>query len=147
MNIRKAQKEDVNDLTILYKMVFSVHNIFTKSDEVIIRYLVSKLDKMLVAEEESKVVAALVIFEKNYGDWKVTNFKHVGVLPEYQGEGIGSTLLREAENSVKFGKIEIRVADTENLIEFYEKNGYEKEAELKSHYRKGETCFVMGKIL
>jgi ribosomal protein S18 acetylase RimI-like enzyme len=147
MVIRKATKEDFKQLSVMYKEVFKVHNIFTKSIEEIEKYLEQFLGNLLVAEEDSKIVGGLAIVEKQYGDWKLFNFKHVGVLPEYQGKDIGSSLLKEAEKIAGTGKIEIRVSEVEGAIGFYEKNSYEKEAELKSHYRKGETCFIMGKVL
>ena len=148
--IRKAKKEDLKQLSAVYDKAFPVHNIFTQSEEIVINYLEPLLDSIMVVEVDNKIVGGLVIFEKNYGDWKLTNFKHIAISPEYQGEGIGSELLKEAEKIVKTGKIELRVTEAvseQGTIKFYEKNGYEKEAELKSHYQKGEICFVMGKVL
>ena len=44
------------------------------------------------------------------------------------------------------GPIEVHAAEGElNISKFYENLGYKLEGKLKSHYRKGETCFVLGK--
>ena len=148
--IRKANKEDLKQLSEVYSRAFPVHNIFTQSEEYIITYLEQFLDNIIIVEDNNKIVGGLVIFEKKYGNWKVTNFKHIAIDVDYQGKGVGSELLKEAEKIIGFGKIELRVTEAvskEGTYEFYEKNGYEKEASLKSHYRKDETCFIMGKLL
>lgn len=149
MTIRKGKKEDWDELVKVYKDAFTVHGIFTKDDEFIKKYL-GKFDNFLVAEEDGKLVGVLVIVENKYDNWSVFNFKHIAVAKDYQGKGIGSQLLKKAEELAGTGKVEIRVAENmseEGAVEFYEKNRYEKEGALKSHYRKGETCFVMGKVL
>ena len=148
--IRKAKEQDLKQLSRMYKSVFKVHNIFTKSEKEIEEYLKPLISDTIVAEEDGKIVGGLVIFRKQYGDWNLFNFKHVGVANEYQGKGIGSQLLKEAEKICKKGKVELRVAEGVSeigTIAFYEKNGYKKEGELESHYRKGAKCFVMGKVL
>ena len=144
--IRKPKnEEDLKQLCVIYKKVFPVHNIFTEDEEFVINYLKPFMHNILVAEEDGRIAGGLVIFEKQYGDWKVSNFKHIGVSKEFQGKDIGSELLKTAEKLVGTGKIEIRTV--EEPLGFYEKNGYEKEGELKSHYRKEESCFIMGKVL
>ena len=148
--IRKAKEGDLKGLIKVYKEVFKVHHVFEKSEEEIEQYLKQFLGNILIAEEDGKVVAGLVIVKKGYTNWSLFNFKHVAVAEDYQRKGVGSELLKEAEKIAGKGKIEIRVAkdaEAEWAVPFYEKNGYEKEGELKSHYRKGETCFVMGKVL
>lgn len=146
--IRKANEHDLKGLIKVYKDVFKVHNVFEKSEEEIEAYL-NKFSNILVAEEDGNIVGGLVITAKKYDkDWKLTNFKHIAVSPAYQNKDIGSELLKEAEKIAGKGKIEIRVGEREaGAVNFYEKNGYQKEGILKSHYRKGESCFVMGKVL
>ncbi len=148
--IRKANEGDLMPLIKTYKEVFKVHNVFDKSEDEILEYLKQFLGNILVAEEDGNVVAGLVIVKKEYPKWSLFDFKHVAVAKDYQRKGVGSELLKEAEKIAGKGKIEIRVAkdaEAEWAVPFYEKNGYTKEGELKSHYRKGETCFVMGKVL
>jgi len=147
--IRLAKEEDLKELIKVYKEVFKVHNVFEKPEEEIEEYLKKFLGNLLVAEEDGKVVGGIVIVEKKQNSgWSLFNFKHIAVAPSHQDKDIGTNLLKEAEKIAGKGKIEINVGERESgTLRFYEKNGYEKEAEIKSHYRKGEKCFVMGKIL
>ena len=79
---------------------------------------------------------------------KLISFKHLAVAKACQGKNIGTALLNEAEKIAGKGKVEIHVGGLESgALIFYKKNGYKKEGELKSHYREGESCFVMGKVL
>jgi len=146
--IRKANEGDLMPLIKVYKEVFKVHNVFEKSEDEILEYLKQFFGNILVAEEDGKVVAGLVMVKKKYAKWSLFDFKHIAVAKDYQNKDIGTALLKEAENIAGKGKVEIRVGEREaTAAEFYEKNGYKKEGELKSHYRQGETCFVMGKVL
>ncbi len=151
MNIRKANEKDLNSLIKMYKEVFPVHNVFELPENKIYKYLKAFLGNLIVAEEDGKIVGGLVITSKKYPGWSLFNFKHIAVVKDYQSKGVGSALLKEAEKIAGKGKIEIRVAEGVSeapwAVDFYEKNGYEKEGELKHHYRKGETCFIMGKVL
>lgn len=146
--IRKANDADLKGLIKVYKEVFEIHNVFDRPEDEIEQYL-KKFKTILVAEEDGNIVGGLVITSKKYGKgWKLTNFKHMAVAKAYQNKDIGTSLLKEAEKIAGNGKIEIRVGEREaTSAEFYEKKGYQKEGILKSHYRKGETCFVMGKVL
>ena len=147
--IRQAKEEDLNDLAKVYNEVFKVHNVFEKSEQEIEEYLKKFLGNLLVAEEDGVVVGGLVIVEKKQNpEWSLFSFKHIAVAPAYQDKDIGTALLKEAEKIAGKGKIEINVGEREaGAARFYEKNGYQKEGILKSHYRKGESCFVMGKVM
>mgnify|MGYP001579545610 FL=1 len=74
--------------------------------------------------------------------WK---FRHFA----FETETIALELLSEVENIVrnssKTSKIELTIAETELGIDFYKRYKYEQEAELKNHYRWGETCYVLAK--
>jgi len=146
--IRKADENDLKSLVKLYKDVFEVHNVFQKPEAEIAEYLMH-FENILVAEEDGNIVGSLVIVEsQRESDWKLFTFKHVAVSKDFQHKGIGSDLLKEAEKIAGKGKIEIRVGEREaTAAEFYQKNGYQKEGILRSHYRKGESCFIMGKVL
>lgn len=148
MNIRKATKKDFEQMKELYKEAFSVHLIFTKEDSVIMDYLNNFDGEFIVAVEGSRIIGALGISAKNYDGHKLIRLKHIAVAEEYHRKGIGSELIKEAEKIAGKGKIEIHVAESEKTaINFYEKNGYEVEGRLKSHYRKGETCYILGKAI
>lgn len=145
MEIRKIRKEELPKLVELYKEAFPIHSIFNKSEEEILQYLKEIEGTILVAVEGDDIAAVLVLVKKHYGH----NFgliRHFAVSIRHRRKGIGSKLLKHAEEIIKKGKIEMRVV-CPIAKRFYEKNGYEVEGELKSHYRPEETCYVMGKLL
>lgn len=145
--IREIPKQRLNELIPLYKGAFTVHNIFTKDDNFILDYLNKVEGKFIGAFDNDKIIAALLIDKKDYNGHVLAKFKHIAVDKEYREKGVGSDLLKKAEQLVGKGKIEINVSENEKeTIEFYKKNGYEQEAELKSHYRENENCFIMGKV-
>ena len=146
MNIRKIT--ELQELISLYKEVFDVHNIFTKEDSVILDYLENFKGKFIAAFDENKLVGALAISVIKYDNHQLIRFKHIAVAEGFQGKGIGSALLAEAESIAGKGKVEIHVGESEKrAVEFYEKNGYAKEGALKYHYRPDEICYIMGKVI
>ncbi len=144
--IRKAEEKDLNDMIAVYKEAFPVHNIFEKSVGDNLEYLKKFIGSMLVAEEDGKVVGGLVITEDIQNDgWKVARFKHIAVAKDFQGKGIGSALVAEAEKIVGESKVEIHTED--DLTDYYGKFGYKLEGTLKAHYGKDRDCVILGKIL
>ncbi len=147
--IKKPDTEEIKQLIKVYKEVFPVHNIFQKPEEEIFNYLETASGELLVAIEDDKVTGGLwIVYEEQLPDFTRARIKHLAVAKDYQGKGVGSVLLKEAEKISKKGKIEIHVSENEkDALEFYKKNGYEIEGELKSHYRPGETCYILGKVI
>ncbi|MBW2993350.1 GNAT family N-acetyltransferase [Candidatus Woesearchaeota archaeon] len=149
MKIKKIKKQDLGPLIAIWKEVFSVHNIFNKSEEEILKYLKKAKGKILAAYEDDKIVGGCALFVcPQTKEHNLARIKHIAVAKEFQGKDIGSALLKKCERIVKKGKVEIHVAEHEkDAVEFYEKNGYAKEGELKSHYREGEICYILGKVI
>ena len=152
MNITEAQESDYDKLIELFRNFFTTHNIFQQSDEEIISYLKeqSEENKLIIYEENNEIKAAcfLVNFGQNKeGTHKLWKFRHFA----FTSEEAGSKLLEEAENKIKeeseTSKIELTIAENEEGINFYKSKGYVQEAELKNHYRQGETCFILSKSL
>ena len=113
-----------------------------------LNYLKRVNGKFIGAFDNNKIIGVLLIDKKEINDHTLAKLKHGTVAKEYRKKRIGSELLKKAEEIVGKGKIEINVSENEKeLIEAYEKNGYEKEGELKNHYRTNESCFIMGKTL
>ena len=147
MEIRKASKEELKDLVSLYKKAFEIHGIFQKPEDEVLKYLENADGEFIVAVEDGKIVGGLLIVTREtYKGHKIIRFKHVAVAEEYRHKGVGSALIKKAEEIAGKGKIELHVVEGDK-VEFYKKNGYEIEGELKSHYRPGETCFVLGKVI
>jgi len=151
MEIRKAEEKDLPGLAALYKDAFMKHNIFSKPKKEVLEYLnkISKEAEILVAVENNEIVGGVAVFSsKQTPEHNLSRLKHVAVLPAMQGKGTGKALVEEAEKIAGKGKIEIHVAEREqNIVDFYKKLGYEVEGELASHYRPGETCYILGKVV
>ena len=154
--IEKPNEDDIKQLAKLYKDVFTVHNIFTKPDKEVLDYLDNVDGEILVAKENGKVLGGCLIeYTKSQYSHSLWRIKHLAVSREKQHEGVGSVILEEIEGmikerisikDVKSAKAEVHVSENEKeSIGFYKKHGFVIEGELKDHYRKGETCFILGK--
>ena len=143
--IRQAEEKDLKDMIKIYKEVFPVHNIFEKSEGQNLEYLKKFIGSMIVAEDDGNVVGGLVITEEVQTDgWKVARLKHVAIAKDFQGKGIGSALMAEAEKIV--GKCKIEIHTESDLIDYYKKFGFEVEGTLKAHYGKDRDCVILGKV-
>ena len=151
IEIRLSEEKDVPGIVNACKESFKLHNIFSRSEEELEKYFKGLFSRaqILVAEEEGNIVGTVtLIIDQQTPEHTLSRIKHLAVLPDYRGKGVGPKLIAQAEQMIGKGKIEVHAAEGEiNLVKFYENLGYIKEGELKSHYRKGETCFVFGKVL
>jgi ribosomal-protein-alanine N-acetyltransferase len=72
----------------------------------------------------------------------------IGVLPEFQGHGIGTALLLGAEGRVRVPRIRLCVRVTnQSAIHLYEHKGYKNISTWPSYYENGEDALVMEKLL
>ena len=163
--IKDAGNDELKDLIPIYKKVFKKHNIFERGEGEILKYLQKKNQinsekggGYILAKDGAKVIGGLLIRKagedkKNkHINWR---YNHIAVHPEWEGKGIGSALVEAADKKIKklinggkanTSKIEIRVSENEEgSLDFYKKNGFKVEGELKSHYRYGETVYALGK--
>ena len=151
MKIKKIKKQDLGQLLNIWKEAFPVHNIFNKSDEEIKKYLRKSKGKVIAAYEDSGVVGGcLLVVYVQTPEHALARIKHLAVAKEHRGKDIGTALLKKCEKIAGKGKIEMHVAKSisgEDILEFYKKNGYEVEGELKSHYRPNEICYIVGKVV
>lgn len=152
MEITKSIKEELKELVPIYKSAFKVHNIFTKNNSEILKYLEgqAKQNVFLIAKDE-KILGGLLLKKirtvKTHSLWKIN---HLAVSVDARDNGVGVALMKEAEKRVKTesetAKIEIYVAYNEKVtLPFYKKLGFIEEGELMSHYRYNESVFVLGK--
>lgn len=70
----------------------------------------------------------------------------IGVLPEYQGNGIGRALLRACQNRLRTPRIRlsVRIGNTA-AIRLYEQEGYQHVDIWRAYYHDGEDALVMEK--
>jgi len=70
----------------------------------------------------------------------------IGVLPEYQGNGIGRALLRACESRLHTPRIRLSVRMGNTVaIRLYEKEGYQHVDIWRAYYNDGEDALVMEK--
>lgn len=83
----------------------------------------------------------------------VYNLYFIGVMPNSQGKGIGSSMLQYVENQLKGLGQRLLLVETSGLPnfaktrEFYLKNNYEKEATIREYYKEGDDKVVFRKKL
>ncbi|MBN2112368.1 GNAT family N-acetyltransferase [Candidatus Woesearchaeota archaeon] len=151
IEIRKSREKDLPELARMYKSVFRLHNVFSRREKDVMDYLKKMHTKfaIIVASHDDEIAGGCVVVVKSETkEHKLSQIKHVAVVKEYQGKGVGKELMKKAEDIIARGKVEVHVAESEDFaVDFYKKLGYEIEGGLKSHYRKGETCFILGKVL
>jgi ribosomal-protein-alanine N-acetyltransferase len=72
----------------------------------------------------------------------------IGVLPEYQGNGIGRALLRACESRLHTPRIRlsVRIGNTA-AIRLYEQEGYQHTDVWRAYYNDGEDALVMEKFV
>jgi hypothetical protein len=146
MNVRKYQEGDLLKLIPIYKKFFPVHAVFTKSDEDIMKHLEKMKEKgeFLIAEDEGKIKGGLVLFRCNIDGHIRAKLKRIAAKAPMRK--IIAMLIEAAEKEVGKGKIEIKIAESEKVgISLFKKLGYKVEGKLRSHYREGELCYVLGK--
>ncbi|MGB5636047.1 MAG: GNAT family N-acetyltransferase [Waterburya sp.] len=84
------------------------------------------------------------------GTW---NLYLIAVHPDYQGKGYGSSLLRYIEQMLAARGERLLLVETSSLARFeptrgfYQKCGYEKEAQIREFYQAGEDKIVFRKSL
>ena len=72
----------------------------------------------------------------------------IAVDPRYQGQGIGTALLRACEAQLKFPSVRLTVRiSNQRAISLYEKEGYRTVDIWSRYYNDGEDGLVMEKIL
>ncbi len=152
MPIRLVEEKDYLQLASLYSAFFKVHTIFQREQDIVVAYLRKEAieREILIYEEGNLIKGALILVKAgtnrdgSHQRWK---FRHIA----FESERIGQELIREAETRIiheaTTAKVELTIAESEEGISFYEKQGYKKEGVLMHHYRWGEKCFVFGKSL
>jgi ribosomal-protein-alanine N-acetyltransferase len=72
----------------------------------------------------------------------------IGVLPEFQGQGLGARLLAEAESRLPLPVIKLTVRESNaRAIALYKRSGYAATQTIPRYYAGGETGMVMEKRL
>lgn len=71
----------------------------------------------------------------------------IAVLPDFQGQGIGSALLQACESQISLNRIRLCVRPTNEVaIRLYERYGYTRVGAWDKYYQDGESALVMEKL-
>jgi ribosomal protein S18 acetylase RimI-like enzyme len=150
-NIRAVTLNDLPNL----KVVIEANDLFPSDmlDEMISGYFNHKSgSEYWLTYEESKPVAIAYCAPEQMteGTW---NLYLIAVHPDYQGQGIGTSLLHYIEQMLISRRERILLVETSSLEtfedtrEFYRKCGYNEEARIREFYQAGEDKIVFRKLL
>lgn len=153
--IRPATLSDKNGMIKL----FSVLNLFNTDELRLMSDLVdSYFDETLgeghywIVSDDDGITSAAYYAPESFGQ-NVYNLYFIGVLPNGQGQGIGSSMLKYVENHLKELKQRLLLVETSGLASFektrgfYLKNNYEKEATIREYYKEGDDKIIFRKKL
>lgn len=138
MTIREIQKEDsTNFLNMLFLLDTKTNHMMFEPDErpkdvKLIEKMIEQYQQdhslILVAEVDDKIIGFLSAERGSYNRIKHTAYIVVGILPEYQGKGVGTNFfkkLKEWSMQSKLTRLELTVmTHNEEAICLYEKNGF-----------------------
>jgi putative acetyltransferase len=142
ISIRKYQKNDLNQVLEVYDEAATIAHAFLDKDTQIWqknqaeKILKNHPERTWVAEQEQKILGFASTFITNTSD---TGLAGLFVLPSYQGQGIGSRLLKQV-NSIK-KDIELAVyKQNTKAFKFYVKHGF---TVVKEELDRGYEFYVM----
>jgi ribosomal protein S18 acetylase RimI-like enzyme len=125
MQIRNFQMADYDNVIALW-LAAGLQLSRTDSREGIQRKLERDADLFLVAEDEGIIIGSIMGCYDGRRGW----VNHLGILPTYQGKGIGGRLLQEVEQRLKArgcDKVNLLIEpDNAGVQDFYQKTGYEQ---------------------
>jgi ribosomal protein S18 acetylase RimI-like enzyme len=124
--IRKYKRNDLNQVLEVYDEAESIAQAFLDKDTQIWQknqaenILKNNPDRTWVAEQEQKIFGFASTFITNTSD---TGLAGLFVLPYYQGQGIGSMLLKQVKSSKKNIELAVYKQNTQ-AFKFYVKHGF-----------------------
>lgn len=148
VTIRKAEKKDIGEITILHSMITEVYvptivpsicqfsdiTITREEEEKVIQDMIEDPEyDLMIACIEDKIVGMLAVVTETYSDDLLkapfSTIEFIEVYPEYQSKGIGKAFLQEAEKIARakgHQYLELQVWETNvNAINLYKKNGFQ----------------------
>ena len=101
------------------------YNLLLLADETVVainKYL--PYSDVYIAKQQGKIVGVISLLPV---DKQTIEIKNIAISPAYQGKGLGSWILKKAEEIARKGGYITIIVGTKQ-IQFYEKNGYSKYA-------------------
>ena len=130
--IRKADKKDEKRICELFiemlKTIYNTDDVKGYDEGYLDHYFADKENVILVAESDSKVIGFISV-EVHREEHEYIYLDDFSVSKNYRGNGIGNSLLKEAEEYGKFVKVTASLLHVEKTNErafkFYKRNGYD----------------------
>ncbi len=146
----------LKELIPIYRKEFNPHNIFQKSDEDVLDYLlkIQKEHEFFIPLVDDIVIGGTVLEKKDEsldGKHKVWKLKHFA-LKENVDDKLCLEIIKETEERLRKTapsiKIQLNLSETEKkYIRLFKKRGFKEEAVLKDHYRIGEHMHIFAKVI
>jgi ribosomal protein S18 acetylase RimI-like enzyme len=110
MNIKFAEEKDLLEVANLYRTEYSEKPYNEKWDEETTTEIVKnyfKKSKILVAEDNQRVIGFIIFGTFQWSDGQRGHIKEIVITKEFQGQGIGTKLMKKAEEDLSKSNIKI----------------------------------------
>jgi len=163
INIKVIAKDEYKEVAALLKTVFPQDELFKQGQKRTINYMENADGTFYVVEDNDIIVGAMLLSAKKNKGFTLWTIQHAAILPNRRGTGIGIILIQYVDQMIrtqikegkfKSAKIEMKISGKDKIfaeksekndVSFLKRNGFKIEGELKDHFKKGETCFILGK--
>jgi len=158
VSVREAEPDDLPDVVMINRAVLPENYPYSFFEFVLKKnpryFLVAVLDGRVVGylmshieSRKSFLIPDPSLARRVDRGERASHLLSLGVLKDYWGMGIGSSLLREylrrlEEDGVDFSFLEVRVSNV-RAIRLYERHGYRKYSIIKAYYMDGEDAYLM----
>jgi ribosomal-protein-alanine N-acetyltransferase len=141
--LRKACIEDLEELCKIEQVCFEARQRYSK--EVIKEFLAGEGIIFLVEESNSELIGSIIVSVSN----KVARIISIAVMPEFRMKGVGSKLLREAEEKAKELKVNKFVLEVgvnnASAVNFYLSHNYKIDFIIPNYYL-DQDAYRMSKL-
>jgi ribosomal protein S18 acetylase RimI-like enzyme len=147
---RLAHEEDLSFIIRLSAQVFSRYGNY---DEIVSGWFEEPgvITKIIADEDTPQGFAMLVMEREKVFGARRAHLLAIGIVPEHQRKGIGTTLLGSMENlAQQYGGKEIvlmTAVDNQTALAFFQKAGFEVIGTQDQYYPKGQPALAMRKRL
>ncbi|KKD36758.1 GNAT family N-acetyltransferase [Limnoraphis robusta] len=151
--IRPITPDDTAELIALAKDTISFEpNELEELDKMFADYFNGNSDDICITDDENGLVGVAYCAPERMtnGTW---NLLLIAIRPDYQGQGRGSALLRQVEQTLMGRGERVLLVETSGLPSFertrafYRKCGYDEEARIRDFYDIGDDKIVYRKML
>lgn len=148
---RAAAQRDIKPMAKVFARAFGAHNEFNRP----IQYLAEARNdddhRLIVAEAPDGKIAGFVMTDFNSFVRRALYIDQLAVDPDYQGQGVGRSLMEKAEQLAvleKFNAVSLHVrADNDKAIHLYESMGFKVIGTAHGYYNDGMNGLKMKKSL